>query len=151
MRTYGVNKTLVFNFNKNGWRSSMKTISTLQELNIPTKHQRFIYEFLRQAKEINTFDKIDAFILFGSCARGDAHEKSDVDILAIGDGIGDETLFDLYDCEYYPGFNEKENQVNSDVFVNDSGFFNDRKQIVGSFQWRVNKDGVNLNGLLQNF
>jgi len=129
----------------------MKIISTLQELNIPSKHQRFISEFLRQAKEIKTFDKIDAFILFGSCARGDAHEKSDVDILAIGDGIGDETLFDLYDCEYYPGFNEKENQVNSDVFVNDRGFFDDQKQIIGSFQWRVNKDGVNLNGLLQNF
>jgi len=129
----------------------MKIISNLQELNIPPKHQRFIYEFLRQAKEINTFDKIDTLILFGSCAWGDAHEKSDVDILAVGEDLGDETLFDLYDCEYYPGFNEKENQVNSDVFVNDRGFFDDQKQIVGSFQWRVNKDGVSLNGLLQNF
>jgi predicted nucleotidyltransferase len=126
----------------------MKTISALQELNIPLKHQRFILEFLRQAKEISTFDKIDTFILFGSCARGNAHEKSDVDILAVGDGLGDETLFDLYDCEYYPGFNERENQVNSDIFVNDSNFFDERKQIVGSFQWRVAKDGVSLNGLL---
>ena len=129
----------------------MKIISNLQELNIPQKHQRFIFEFLRQAKRIKTFDKIDTFVLFGSCARGDIHEKSDVDILAIGDGIGDETLFDLYDCEYYPGFNERENQVNSDVFVNDRRFFDDQKQVVGSFQWRVDKDGVNLNGLLQNF
>ena len=126
----------------------MKTISTLQELNIPQKHKRFISEFLRQAKEINTFEKIDTFILFGSCARGDVHEKSDVDILAVGEGLGDETLFDLYDCEYYPGFNEKENQVNSDVFVNDRSFFDEQKLIAGSFQWRVNKDGVNLNGLL---
>ena len=129
----------------------MKIISNLQELNIPPKHQRFIYEFLRQAKEINTFDKIDTFILFGSCARGDAHEKSDVDILAVGEGLGDETLFDLYDCEYYPGFNEKENQINSDVFVNDRGFFDDQKQIVGSFQWRVNKDGVSLNRIITKF
>ena len=126
----------------------MKNISSLQELNIPSKHQRFIFEFLRQAKEISTFDKIDTFILFGSCARGDAHEKSDVDILAVGDGLGDETLFDLYDCEYYPGCNEKENQVNSDVFVNDRNYFDTRKQVVGSFQWRVNRDGVSLNGLL---
>ena len=128
----------------------MKIIYDLQELNVSPKYQRFIYEFLRQAKEIETFDRIDTFILFGSCARGDAHDKSDVDIIAIGEGLGDETLFDLYDCEYYPGFNEKENQVNSDVFVNDRNFFNDQKQIVGSFQWRVNKDGVSLNGLLQN-
>jgi len=134
-----------------GRNGFMKIISNLQELNIPPKHQRFIYEFLRQAKEINTFDKIDTFILFGSCARGDAHEKSDVDILAVGEGLGDETLFDLYDCEYYPGFNEKENQINSDVFVNDRGFFDDQKQIVGSFQWRVNKDGVSLNRIITKF
>ena len=127
----------------------MKTISTLQELNIPPKHQRFISEFLRQAKEIKTFNKIDTFILFGSCARGDAHEKSDVDILAIGDGIGDETLFDLYDCEWYPGFENKENFVNSDVFVDDINYFENQKKVLGSFQWRVAMDGVNLNGLLQ--
>ena len=127
----------------------MKSISTLQELNIPQKHQRFISEFLRQAKQIKTFDKINTFILFGSCARGDAHEKSDVDILAIGDGIGDETLFDLYDCEWYPGFESKENFVNSDVFVDDVNYFDKQKEVLGSFQWRVARDGVNLNGLLQ--
>ena len=126
----------------------MKTISSLTELNISPKHQLFISEFLRQAKEINTFGKIDTFILFGSCARGDAHEKSDVDILAVGDGLGDETLFDLYDCEWFPGRDNKENFVGSDVFVNDRNFFDKQKQVVGSFQWRVDKDGVNLNGLL---
>jgi len=110
----------------------MKTIFSLKELNIPSKHQLFIFEFLHQAKEIKTFDKIDAFILFGSCARGDAHEKSDVDILAIGNGIGDETLFDLYDCEWFPGRDNKENFVNSDVFVNDRKFFDKQKQVVGS-------------------
>jgi len=127
----------------------MKSISNLHELNIPTKHQRFISEFLRRAKKISTFDKIETFILFGSCARGDANEKSDVDILAIGDGIGDETLFDLYDCEWYPGFEQKENFVNSDVFVDDRNYFEEQKEVLGSFQWRVARDGVNLNGLLQ--
>jgi len=112
----------------------LKTISTLDELNIPHKHQFFITNFLRQAKEINTFGKIDAFILFGSCARGDAHDKSDVDILAIGDGLSDETLFDLYDCEWFPERESKEYFVNSDVFVNDKKFFDQQKQVVGSFQ-----------------
>jgi len=127
----------------------MKNISSVQELNIPLKHKRFISEFLRQAKTIKTFDKIDTFILFGSCARGDAHEKSDVDIIAIGNDIGDETLFDLYDCEWYPGFDSKENFVNSDVFVDDLNYFEKQKEVLGSFQWRVARDGVNLNGLLQ--
>jgi len=127
----------------------MKTISTLQELNMPLKHQRFIVEFLRQAKEISTFDKIDTFILFGSCARGEAHEKSDVDILAIGDNLGDETLFDLYDCTMYPGWEKNENLVDNDVFVSNRIFFDTNKNSIGSFHWRVAKDGLNLNGLLQ--
>jgi len=127
----------------------MKTISSLNELNISMKHKRFILEFLRQAKDISTFGKIDTFILFGSCARGDAHEKSDVDIIAIGDGIGDETLFDLYDCSVYPGWRENENCVDNDVFVSDQSYFDAHKDEVGSFHWRVAKDGVSLNGLLQ--
>ena len=127
----------------------MKTITTLQELNIPQKHQRFIFEFLKQAQTINTFDKIDTFILFGSCARGDATEKSDVDILAVGDGLGDETLFDLYDCTMYPGWEKDENLVDNDVFVSNRAYFDTHKNTIGSFHWRVARDGVSLNGLLQ--
>gem|GEM_PF-3323934 len=37
----------------------MKTISSLQELSLPPKHQRFISEFLNNARQIDTFDKID--------------------------------------------------------------------------------------------
>jgi predicted nucleotidyltransferase len=127
----------------------VKTISTLQELKIPSKHQRFITEFLRLAKKINTFNKIDAFILFGSCARGDAHEKSDVDIIVIGNGLGDETLFDLYDCTLYPGWENDENMVDNDVFISNRDYFDTHKNTIGSFHWRVAKDGVNINGLLQ--
>jgi predicted nucleotidyltransferase len=127
----------------------VKIISNISELKIPPKHQRFISEFLRQAKNIGTFDKIDSFILFGSCARGDANEKSDVDIIAIGEGLSDETLFDLYDCEYFPGLWEKENFVACDVFVSDRTYFDVHKNDIGSFHWRVDRDGVNLNGLLQ--
>ncbi|MCL2224701.1 MAG: hypothetical protein FWB96_07020 [Defluviitaleaceae bacterium] len=39
--------------------STMKTISSLQELSLPPKHQRFISEFLNNARQIDTFDKID--------------------------------------------------------------------------------------------
>ena len=127
----------------------MRTVSSLQELNIPSKHQRFILEFLRRVKEISTFNKIDVFILFGSCARGDAHEKSDVDILAVGNGLGDETLFALYDCALYPGWEKDENLVDNDVFVSNRTYFDEHKDIVGSFHWRVAAEGVSLNGLLQ--
>ena len=126
----------------------MKTITTLDELQIPDKHKRFITNFLAQSKQIPTFNQIDLFILFGSCARGDATEKSDVDILAVGENIGDETLFDLYDCAYYPDCNLKENFVGNDVFVNCSKSFSKYSEVLGSFEWRVKRDGVLLNGLL---
>ena len=126
----------------------MKTITTLDELQIPEKHKRFIINFLAQSKQIPTFNQIDLLILFGSCARGDATEKSDVDILAVGENIGDETLFDLYDCAYYPDCNLKENFVGNDVFVNRREYFYKQSEMLGSFQWRVQRDGVVLNGLL---
>jgi predicted nucleotidyltransferase len=127
----------------------LKTISSIQELKIPEKHKKFISEFLKQARYIETFDKIDMFILFGSCARGNATASSDVDILAVGENLGDETLFDLYDCAYYPGLEEKINFVGNDIFVNARDYFEENKNITGSFQWRVAKDGVVLNGLLE--
>jgi predicted nucleotidyltransferase len=129
----------------------MKTISNIQELNLPYKHRRFIEEFLRQAQQIETFDKIDKFILFGSCARGNATIKSDVDIFVTGDGIGDETLFDLYDCTWYPEMDIEGTVVNNDVFVDDIAHFKKCSDIIGTFEWRVARDGVILNELLQSF
>jgi len=126
----------------------VKIISSMSELNIPKKHQKFILEFLRQAQEIKDFNKIDMFILFGSCARGEATASSDVDIMAVGESLDDETLFDLYDCAWYPGMELKENLVDNDVFVSDRSYFEYYKSKIGSLHWRVARDGVNLNGLL---
>jgi len=122
----------------------MKSIITVHELHIPDKHKRFITGFLNQARYIPTFSQITDFILFGSCARGDATDVSDVDIMAIGNGIGDDTLFDLYDCAFYPGWDEKENLINNDIMVNDKKHFEIHLHNVGSLQWRINKDGVIL-------
>jgi len=43
----------------------------------------------------------------------------------------------------------QELNINSDVFVNDLKYFEKQKEVLGNFQWRVARDGVNLNGLLQ--
>ena len=126
----------------------MRVVKTMDELKIPAKHSKFIVEFLKQAQQIKTFNMIDMIILFGSCARGNATLTSDVDIMAVGDGIGDETLFCLYDCAWYPGIEQGDNLVNNDVFVNDRLYFDQRSTIPGTLQWRVAKDGVILNELL---
>jgi len=127
----------------------VKNIKKINELNIPKKHQNFIIEFLKQARDIKTFDKIEMFILFGSCAREEAKLNSDIDIMVIGKNIGDESLFELYDCTWQPDIEETNGLINSDVLVNDIDFFNTNKKVAGSLQWRIAKDGVILNGLLQ--
>jgi predicted nucleotidyltransferase len=54
------------------------------ELKIPEKYKIPVEEFVRRALE-KYGDKIDEIILFGSVARREASEDSDIDILVIGE------------------------------------------------------------------
>ena len=53
-------------------------------MKIQEKYKRPVEEFLRRALE-KYGDKIDEIILFGSVARREASEDSDIDILVIGE------------------------------------------------------------------
>lgn len=48
-------------------------------------------QFVRRVKE-KYGDKVESIILFGSYARGDYHEESDIDVLVIGDVSLDELI-----------------------------------------------------------
>ncbi len=58
------------------------------------KKQKSLQEFIKIAKE-NHGDKIEHIILFGSYARGEAGEESDIDLLAITSGNRFETQKNL--------------------------------------------------------
>ena len=62
-------------------------------MKINEKYRKSVNEFVRRALE-KYGDKIDSIILFGSVARGEAKEDSDVDILVIGD-VGLEELVNI--------------------------------------------------------
>jgi DNA-binding transcriptional ArsR family regulator len=49
-------------------------------------------ELLRVA--LSAVPGIDAAFIFGSCARGDMHEDSDIDVFALGEGLEDEEALD---------------------------------------------------------
>lgn len=66
---------------------------TKVEMKIAEKYKRPVEEFLRRALE-KYGDKIDEIILFGSVARGEAREDSDVDILVVGN-VSLEELVDI--------------------------------------------------------
>jgi len=124
----------------------MKFIRSLNELTIPLKHKEFLAIFLDNVTAIPTRKKIERLILFGSCARGDATEKSDIDLAALGAEIDDETLWELYDCvpEYSPG-----KYVENDIFVITNKMFNEHVNTFGMIQKYIAKEGVDLSGLLQ--
>ena len=51
-------------------------------MQIQEKYQEAVNEFVRRVKE-KYEDKIDSIILFGSVARGEAKEDSDIDVLIV--------------------------------------------------------------------
>ena len=60
----------------------MKKINSLEELNIPFIYKDFILHFISNVSEVENVLKV---ILFGSCARGEVKERSDIDILVVMD------------------------------------------------------------------
>ncbi len=57
----------------------------MKDMQIQKKYQEAVNEFVRRAME-EYGDKIDGIILFGSVARGEAKEDSDIDILIVWKG-----------------------------------------------------------------
>jgi predicted nucleotidyltransferase len=124
----------------------MKQINSLNELVIPQKHKDFLAVFLKNVNSISNRGKIERLILFGSCARGDATEKSDIDLAALGAEVDDETLWELYDCvpEYTPG-----RYVENDIVVITNKLFDEHVNSFGMVQRYIAKDGVDLSELLR--
>ncbi len=59
---------------------------SLHLLNVSESKRKAIEEFVRELKE-RYGEKVKRTILFGSVARGDFHEESDIDVLVIVDGV----------------------------------------------------------------
>ena len=57
----------------------------MKDMQIQEEYQEAVKEFVRRARE-KYDDKIDSIILFGSVARGEAREGSDIDILVVAVG-----------------------------------------------------------------
>jgi hypothetical protein len=124
----------------------MRTINSLDELIIPARHRLFLEVFLANARQINNLDKIERLILFGSCAKGEASNNSDIDIVALGSGIDDDTLGELYYCAPEPssGF-----YVENDILAIKTALYDKFKDSYGMVQKYIEQDGVDISGLLQ--
>ena len=122
---------------------SRRLINSIDELKVSLRHKNFISVFLENIKSDNRISKI---ILFGSCAKGNAHDRSDIDILiTTHDDIGEEQELGFYD--YLPPYNE--NYVPCDLLVMPEKRYNENIGTPFFVQKYINMHGVELNGLLQ--
>ena len=123
----------------------MRFIRSLDELEIPQKHRDFLEIFIENIGDISNRRKIERLVLFGSCARGDATEKSDIDLAALGVEIDDDTLWELYDCvpEYTSG-----KYVKNDIIAITNNQYNEHINSFGMVQKYIAKEGIDLSELL---
>lgn len=123
----------------------MRTINSIDELNLPEKYKEFIIKYLSNIENIDYVDKI---VLFGSCAKGNIHKYSDIDIFVITKKeITIEEEFYIT-CDLLPAYDFKF-YVPTDIIVQSKETFERYKTEFGMIQKQVEKDGVILNGLLQ--
>ena len=123
----------------------MKKISSLDQLDIPYNHKGFLAHFLSKASKADYVSKV---ILFGSGARGQVHERSDIDLFVItkNDISLDDEFHLMYDC--VPS-GDDEFYVPSDVIVNPIRNYERFKDEFGMLQRAVEREGVDLSELLR--
>lgn len=99
---------------------------------------RVIEELVRKLKE-NFGERVESIIIFGSCARGECREESDVDVLIVGDVKLDEVIDVVY-----PIFLKYRIYISPIVMTRDH--FELLKMERTGFIENVLKDGITLYG-----
>ena len=121
----------------------MRTIYSIDELNIPITHKRFIERYLNN---IRNFDCLSKVLLFGSCARETATPNSDVDLFLLTKyKVPTDVEFNLT-FDSIPTLNE--GYVKNDVLLKSEEEYEQYKNVAGMVQKAIEKEGVDLSALL---
>ena len=114
--------------------------------NLPTQIDDVIQEFIKGVKSI-LGERLKKIILYGSYARGDYNDSSDIDIMILTDLSDDEIIKyrdKIWDYAYDIEWNNNFNIMLSPI-VKNINKYNQRKVIV-PFYMNVQKEGVVLCG-----
>ena len=104
------------------------------------RHEKAVDEFVQKLKE-KFGDRVESIIVFGSYARGESKEESDIDVLI----IGDIKLDDVIDVAY-PIFLKY--GVYISPIVMSRGYFEMLKAEKTGFIENVLKEGITLYGCI---
>ena len=123
----------------------MRTINSLEQLDLPYHHKGFLSQFMSNVSKV---DEVSRVILFGSCAREQAGEKSDIDLLVVTN-----TKIPL-DVEFYimndcPPAYDNEFYMPSDIIVDPASNYERFKNAFGMIQRAAECEGVDLSELLR--
>jgi len=123
----------------------VKKITSLSQLDIPVHHKGFLTHFLSNVSKV---DYVSRVILFGSCARGQVRERSDIDLLVITDNeiSLDDEFHIMNDCA--PN-GDDEFYLPADIIVDPIGNYERFKNTFGMLQRAAEREGVDLSELLR--
>jgi len=113
---------------------------------VPTKEKQKAV-ITRVVKEVKNYlgEKLDKIILFGSYARGDYDEHSDIDIMVLADIEPDETpkyRNGIFEISHNIGF---KNDILVSLMIKSSKFFNANLQTLGFYK-NIIREGKLLYG-----
>jgi len=109
---------------------------------VPDNIQQMTGKIVETAKDV-LGDKLRNVILYGSYARGDYNEDSDIDIMVLAD-MGDTDVYE-YEKPLWRAASrlDLENNMMVSVQIKDKNFFNEWVEVL-PFYRNVMKDGVAL-------
>ena len=120
----------------------MRIIKSLEELKMPNSHRVFLEHLLEHFK---SYPIIERVILFGSCAKGEATQKSDIDLLLLGSGMTDEDEWDIvWNCPRWGGIE----YVPYDLLSDTLDSYEEMSKTPGMVQYAIALRGVDISELL---
>ena len=109
----------------------MRTVNSLGELNLPAHHKLCLEQLLEY---LGNFPKIERIILFGSCARGEATPKSDIDLFLLGSDLTDDDEWEIaWNCPKLEG----KDYISCDIMSGTHDDFERMSKLPGMIQYEV--------------
>ena len=121
----------------------MQKVKSLDDLNLPAKFHSFLAIFLYNISDIKTVKEV---ILFGSCARGDVKQTSDIDLLILGEKISEDDEDKIY-IACPPAYGTP-SYLPCDIIVSNRTTFEKYKDVPGMVHRWIEREGVNLSELI---
>ena len=115
----------------------------MEELNLSERHELCLVQLLEY---FGNFPKIERILLFGSCARGEATQKSDIDLFLLGSDLTDEDEWEIaWNCPKPEG----KNYISCDLISGTHDDFERMSKIPGMIQHAIALRGVDISELLR--